>query len=259
MKPLMEKHWHHLPRDEVLDLLDTNAKKGLDRFEVEERQQNFGPNVLTQRKGKGPLLRFLLQFHQALVYILLAAVGDTGTIMMVTHSSDNTDPCQWQHPPVPEAWWQTIRDQTRAYDPLTTPTRGLGVVPELFRTWREIGLDVRIEALARRANEIGPSLEASDPSTTAFLAVAGALLVLVLMKLLSVAWIVVRYHGFTLRSSRASTSRITSSSSIRRMHPDPRTESKPASSAVAISSTYSGNKTSKHEPTPRSIRTITAP
>ncbi len=74
MKPLLEKHWHHLPRDEVLDLLDTDAKKGLDRFEVEERQQNFGPNVLTQRKGKGPLLRFLLQFHQALVYILLAAV-----------------------------------------------------------------------------------------------------------------------------------------------------------------------------------------
>ena len=74
MKPLMEKHWHHLPRDEVLDLLDTNAKQGLDRFEVEERQQNFGPNVLTQRKGKGPLLRFMLQFHQALVYILLAAV-----------------------------------------------------------------------------------------------------------------------------------------------------------------------------------------
>jgi hypothetical protein len=30
--------------------------------------------VLTQRKRKGPLLRFLLQFHQALVYILLAAV-----------------------------------------------------------------------------------------------------------------------------------------------------------------------------------------
>jgi magnesium-transporting ATPase (P-type) len=74
MNTLLEKHWHHLPQDEVLDLLDTSVKTGLDRFEVEERQQNFGPNVLTQRKGKGPLQRFLLQFHQALVYILLAAV-----------------------------------------------------------------------------------------------------------------------------------------------------------------------------------------
>jgi magnesium-transporting ATPase (P-type) len=74
MSALLEKHWHHLPQGEVLDLLDTDEKKGLDRFAVEEGQQGFGPNVLTQRKGKGPLLRFLLQFHQALVYILLAAV-----------------------------------------------------------------------------------------------------------------------------------------------------------------------------------------
>ncbi len=74
MKPLMEKHWHHLPQEEVLDLLDTAMEKGLDRFEVEDRQQNFGSNTLTQRKGQGPLLRFLLQFNQALVYILLVAV-----------------------------------------------------------------------------------------------------------------------------------------------------------------------------------------
>jgi len=74
MKDLLEKHWHHLPQQEVLDLLDADAGKGLDRFQIEERQRDFGPNALTQRKGQGPLLRFLLQFHQALVYILLAAV-----------------------------------------------------------------------------------------------------------------------------------------------------------------------------------------
>lgn len=74
MKTLLEKHWHHLPEEEVLDLLDSDQEKGLDRFEVENRQQNFGANALTQRKGKGALLRFLLQFNQALVYILLAAV-----------------------------------------------------------------------------------------------------------------------------------------------------------------------------------------
>jgi len=74
MKPLLEKHWHHLPQEEVLDLLDTDSGKGLDRFEVEDRQQNFGSNALTERKGQGPLLRFLLQFNQALVYILIVAV-----------------------------------------------------------------------------------------------------------------------------------------------------------------------------------------
>ena len=74
MNTLLEKHWHHLPKDELLDLLDTEEKTGLDRFEVEDRQAQFGPNILTQHKGHGPLVRFLLQFHQALVYILLGAV-----------------------------------------------------------------------------------------------------------------------------------------------------------------------------------------
>ncbi len=74
MKPLLEKHWHHLPQEEVLDLLEADLAKGLDRFEVEQRQKNFGPNALTQRQGQGPLLRFLLQFNQALVYILLVAI-----------------------------------------------------------------------------------------------------------------------------------------------------------------------------------------
>lgn len=72
---------------------------------------------------------------EALILALLAAVGDNGTIMMPTNSSNNTDPYEWQHPPVPQSWWQMIRDHTPAYNPLTTPTRGMGVVPELFRTW----------------------------------------------------------------------------------------------------------------------------
>ncbi len=73
MDRLIGRHWHHLPADEVLDLLGSDGEKGLDLFEIESRQERFGTNVLTTRKGTGPLLRFLLQFHQPLVYILLAA------------------------------------------------------------------------------------------------------------------------------------------------------------------------------------------
>jgi aminoglycoside 3-N-acetyltransferase len=72
---------------------------------------------------------------EAVIMALLAAVGETGTIMMVTNNGNNTDPYEWQHPPAPEHWWQMIRDHTPAYNPLTTPTIGMGVVPELFRTW----------------------------------------------------------------------------------------------------------------------------
>jgi len=73
MDNLLGRHWHHLPSEEVIDLLGGNKDQGLDLFEVDHRREQFGYNVLTTKKGKGPLLRFLLQFHQPLVYILLAA------------------------------------------------------------------------------------------------------------------------------------------------------------------------------------------
>ncbi|MAF12403.1 AAC(3) family N-acetyltransferase [Candidatus Poribacteria bacterium] len=72
---------------------------------------------------------------EAVILALIEAVGGSGTIVMVTYSTNNGEPSLWQHPPVPEEWWQTIRDHTPAYNPQTTPTRGMGVVPELFRTW----------------------------------------------------------------------------------------------------------------------------
>ncbi len=73
MQAMLSRHWHHMPAGEVIDLLETDPEKGLDTFEVGHRQERFGRNVLTQKKGKGPLLLFLVQFHQPLVYILLAS------------------------------------------------------------------------------------------------------------------------------------------------------------------------------------------
>jgi cation-transporting ATPase F len=80
MHTLLDKHWHHLPADEVLDLLGSNLESGLDVFEVKHRQQHFGPNVLTPKRGKGPLVRFLLQFDNPLLYILLMAGAITAVL-----------------------------------------------------------------------------------------------------------------------------------------------------------------------------------
>ncbi|MGB5605446.1 MAG: HAD-IC family P-type ATPase, partial [Gammaproteobacteria bacterium] len=74
MDSLLSRHWHHLPRREIETLLETDGASGLDMFEVAHRQTNFGPNRLTLKRGKGPLILFLLQFNQPLVYILLGAV-----------------------------------------------------------------------------------------------------------------------------------------------------------------------------------------
>ncbi|MGB5716002.1 MAG: cation-transporting P-type ATPase, partial [Gammaproteobacteria bacterium] len=71
------RHWHHLPRAGIATLLESDAARGLDLFEVAHRQGLVGPNRLTLKKGKSPLLLFLLQFNQPLVYILLGAAAIT--------------------------------------------------------------------------------------------------------------------------------------------------------------------------------------
>ena len=73
MQVLLGRHWHHLPAAEVVELLESDQEGGLDIFEVRHRQERFGPNLLTARRGKSPLLRFLLQFNNPLIYILLAS------------------------------------------------------------------------------------------------------------------------------------------------------------------------------------------
>ena len=72
-RPLADQHWHALPAEEVVDLLETDAQRGLDLFSIQHRLEQFGPNQLTPPKGTSDLVRFLRQFLDPLVLILLAA------------------------------------------------------------------------------------------------------------------------------------------------------------------------------------------
>ena len=73
MNTLLGKHWHHLPTEEVVTLLDSDIRQGLDIFEIKHRHERFGLNVLTPKKGPSPWMRFLHQFNNPLVIILLVA------------------------------------------------------------------------------------------------------------------------------------------------------------------------------------------
>jgi magnesium-transporting ATPase (P-type) len=72
-------HWHAQGAQEALAALDSGAD-GLDAAEAGRRLLQHGPNRLTPPKKRGPLLRFLLQFHNVLIYVLLAAAGVTALL-----------------------------------------------------------------------------------------------------------------------------------------------------------------------------------
>lgn len=65
--------WHAEEAGAVLKAFETDKTAGLTTAAVNERLEKYGPNRITPKKGTPAWMRFLLQFHQPLVYILLAA------------------------------------------------------------------------------------------------------------------------------------------------------------------------------------------
>jgi len=74
----------------------------------------------------------------ALVLALEEVIRPYGNLVMPTHSGDLSDPSGWRHPPVPESWWYVIRETMPAFDPELTPSRGMGIIPEIFRTQEDV-------------------------------------------------------------------------------------------------------------------------
>jgi len=74
----------------------------------------------------------------SVIRALMQTLTPEGTLVMPTFSSGNSEPSKWEYPPVPESWWNTIREEMPAFDPNITPTRGMGTVAETFRSWPKV-------------------------------------------------------------------------------------------------------------------------
>jgi len=72
--------WHSMTAKEALLRLETGAEKGLTSREASERLERYGPNRLPEAERESTLLRFLKQFHNVLIYVLLAAAAVTGLL-----------------------------------------------------------------------------------------------------------------------------------------------------------------------------------
>ena len=70
-----------------------------------------------------------------LIRALLEVLGPDGTLIMPSHTSDNSDPSHWESPPVPPEWFDVIRRTSPAYQADLTPTLFMSKLVETFRHW----------------------------------------------------------------------------------------------------------------------------
>jgi magnesium-transporting ATPase (P-type) len=87
-----ETDWHALDASEAVARIDSDARGGLSAEEAARRLDHYGANRLPEEPRESPFVRFLKQFHNVLIYVLLAAsvltavLGewiDTGVILAV--------------------------------------------------------------------------------------------------------------------------------------------------------------------------------
>jgi aminoglycoside 3-N-acetyltransferase len=71
----------------------------------------------------------------AVVDALLEVLTPQGTLVMPTHSSNNTEPSSWLRSPVSPEMWPLIRAEMPPYRPEITPSNGMGAINESFRTY----------------------------------------------------------------------------------------------------------------------------
>ena len=69
--------WHELEAAEAAAQLECDPAVGLSGSEVQSRLEAYGPNRMAAQQRISELMRFLLQFNQPLIYILLGAAAVT--------------------------------------------------------------------------------------------------------------------------------------------------------------------------------------
>lgn len=114
-----------------------NKTRGLpatvDSMEADLNRLGIAPGAVLLVHSSLSSLGWVCGGSVAVILALERALGSEGTLVMPTHTGDMSEPSHWKNPPVPESWWETIRESMPAYDSNFTPTRGMGAIAESFR------------------------------------------------------------------------------------------------------------------------------
>jgi cation-transporting ATPase F len=77
MQHLIGENWHSIESEKIVELFESDVSDGLGSLSIKHREEFFGKNTLKEKKQDSYFKKFLIQFHNALIYILLGASAVT--------------------------------------------------------------------------------------------------------------------------------------------------------------------------------------
>lgn len=83
--------WQTLRKDETLKSLSTDEKLGLSEQEVKQRQEKYGKNKLQEKKKESLLIKFLKQFNDFMIIILIIASIISAVVSKMQGENDYVD------------------------------------------------------------------------------------------------------------------------------------------------------------------------
>ena len=83
--------WQTLRKEEVLRQLGTNEKQGLTEKEVKERQEKYGKNKLEEKKKESFIVKFIKQFNDFMIIILIIASIISAVVSKMQGENDYVD------------------------------------------------------------------------------------------------------------------------------------------------------------------------
>ena len=83
--------WETLRKEEVLNKLITDKRRGLNENEVIERKRKYGCNVIKDKKKESMLVKFIKQFNDFMIIILIIASIVSFAISYVQSEKDYID------------------------------------------------------------------------------------------------------------------------------------------------------------------------
>lgn len=121
-----------MPERDVIDR--TPRPNSLTTLTAELESLGVEPGMVLLVHSSLSALGWTIGGPEAVVLALENVLRAYGTLLMPTQTGHLSDPSEWEHPPVPKEWWDPIRNETPPFDPDVTPSRGMGAIPECFRT-----------------------------------------------------------------------------------------------------------------------------